>query len=378
MNDQIASADAAARRGDLAGAAALLEQAVGAGQGSAELWSRLAACRRALGQGDAALAAIDRALAFEPRDPLALLMKGSLIEKSGADAEEPYRAALAFLGGWERLPPPLQAQVSHAAGYCEAAGRRRRASLFAVVAQAAPSLDSTERDRCEVFADALAEGLPTTVLPGLDRPDYFDSKLFPQLSAVATRFETYLREYRALMAAGDVVQPYVDHPDGAPLDQWAALNRSRDWSAAHLWRGGVPTPAAGACPETMAAWTTLPVADLPARAPNLMFSILAPRTAIPPHTGATNARLVVHVPLLVPPDCRMIVGGDARAWLPGEALVFDDTIKHEAVNGSDRVRVVLIGDVWHPGLTPGERGVLRALLDRGGGTDWRQDGQAAR
>jgi aspartyl/asparaginyl beta-hydroxylase (cupin superfamily) len=48
-------------------------------------------------------------------------------------------------------------------------------------------------------------------------------------------------------------------------------------------------------------------------------------------------------------------------WVPGKAWVFDDTIEHEARNDSDKLRVVLIFDVWHPQLTPPERALITAL-----------------
>jgi aspartyl/asparaginyl beta-hydroxylase (cupin superfamily) len=41
--------------------------------------------------------------------------------------------------------------------------------------------------------------------------------------------------------------------------------------------------------------------------------------------------------------------------------VFDDTIEHEAWNDSDKVRVVLLFDVWHPHLTAPERALITAL-----------------
>jgi aspartyl/asparaginyl beta-hydroxylase (cupin superfamily) len=44
-----------------------------------------------------------------------------------------------------------------------------------------------------------------------------------------------------------------------------------------------------------------------------------------------------------------------------KARVFDDTIEHEAWNLSDKLRVVLIFDVWHPELTPPERALITAL-----------------
>ena len=60
--------------------------------------------------------------------------------------------------------------------------------------------------------------------------------------------------------------------------------------------------------------------------------------------------------------------------MPGKAWVFDDTLEHEAVNDSDKLRVVLIFDIWHPHLTPAERllltrmnAALTELTGEGGG-----------
>jgi aspartyl/asparaginyl beta-hydroxylase (cupin superfamily) len=92
-----------------------------------------------------------------------------------------------------------------------------------------------------------------------------------------------------------------------------------------------------------------------------MFSALAPHTQIPPHHGETNARLVVHLPLIVPEGCRYRVGFEHRQWRVGEILAFDDSIEHEARNDSDELRVVLIFDVWNPLLSPAEREMVQAL-----------------
>ena len=87
----------------------------------------------------------------------------------------------------------------------------------------------------------------------------------------------------------------------------------------------------------------MPLADQPGFAPTALFSALAPRTRIPPHTGSTNSRLVVHLPLVLPGPARFRVGNDTRAWRMGEAWVFDDTIEHEAWNEAGR-------DARHPDL----------------------------
>lgn len=125
---------------------------------------------------------------------------------------------------------------------------------------------------------------------------------------------------------------------------------------------GEPQPAALArCPATRDALEAIPRAELPGRCPNAFFSILQPRTRIPPHGGVSNTRLTVHLPLIVPNGCGFRVGGETREWRIGEAFVFDDTIEHEAWNDSDHPRAVLIFDVWNPYLTALERRMLQTL-----------------
>ncbi len=148
-----------------------------------------------------------------------------------------------------------------------------------------------------------------------------------------------------------------------PLNQWAALNHSPKWSVFFLWTNGERVDAhCDRCPKTAALLDRLPMARVPGAAPAAFFSVLAPKTLIPPHGGVTNARLIVHVPLIVPEDCWFRVGNEKREWRPGEALVFDDTIEHEAWNGSDRPRTILIFDIWNPYLSEGERELVCELL----------------
>jgi aspartate beta-hydroxylase len=92
-----------------------------------------------------------------------------------------------------------------------------------------------------------------------------------------------------------------------------------------------------------------------------MFSLLKPKTRIPPHTGVSNVRLVTHVPLIIPEECGFRVGNTTRQWETGKAWVFDDTLEHEAWNDSDKLRVVLIFDIWHPQLNAAEREMITAM-----------------
>jgi aspartyl/asparaginyl beta-hydroxylase (cupin superfamily) len=96
--------------------------------------------------------------------------------------------------------------------------------------------------------------------------------------------------------------------------------------------------------------------------PTIMFSLLRAGARIAPHTGTHNARLICHLPLIVPPECGFRVGNEVRQWEEGKLLIFDDTIEHEAWNDSAQDRVVLIFDIWRPELSEQERREIAALF----------------
>ncbi|HKS58163.1 MAG TPA: aspartyl/asparaginyl beta-hydroxylase domain-containing protein, partial [Steroidobacteraceae bacterium] len=75
-----------------------------------------------------------------------------------------------------------------------------------------------------------------------------------------------------------------------------------------------------------------------------------------------NTRLIVHLPLIIPPGCGFRVGGEEREWQPGKAFVFDDTIEHTAWNDSDEPRAVFIFDIWNPEVSAQERALVSAAV----------------
>ena len=198
--------------------------------------------------------------------------------------------------------------------------------------------------------------------PRLPALEFYERTEFPWLAAFEAATEQIRGELLQCLARdADGVVPYVDYPAGAPLNQWRELNRSRRWGAYYLIKGGIRQDQRLAqCPQTAALLAAAPLAEVPGEAPTAFFSILEPRTRIPPHTGVTNTRLVVHVPLVVPPGCGFRVGSETREWRPGQAWVFDDTLEHEAWNGSDEPRAILILDIWNPFLTAAERALVSA------------------
>jgi len=82
----------------------------------------------------------------------------------------------------------------------------------------------------------------------------------------------------------------------------------------------------------------------------------------------------VHVPLVVPSTdpavCGIRVGGETRAWEVGKPLVFDDAYEHETWNLSDKPRLILLMDVWHPELSLAERDAIAAMFDDARRAGW--------
>ena len=207
--------------------------------------------------------------------------------------------------------------------------------------------------------------------PYLPAEQFFSRAHFPWLAELEAATPAIRAELQAMLASGGGgFAPYVAYPAGAPVNQWAELNHNDAWAAQFLIQHGAPQDAVRArCPQTAAMLDSLPLFDLAGRGPVAFFSLLKPRTHIPPHTGATNIRSIVHLPLVIPANCRFRVGNETRAWVEGEAFVFDDTIEHEAWNDSGELRAVLIIDTWNPHIGAAERGLLReyvAALDAAG------------
>jgi aspartyl/asparaginyl beta-hydroxylase (cupin superfamily) len=198
--------------------------------------------------------------------------------------------------------------------------------------------------------------------PRLPAIEFFDRGDFPWLSAVEMATDDIRGEVLQLVLQSKKdFSPYLTHPKDAPLQQWGELNQSDKWSALFLYKDGEEVELnTKRCPKTMAALEFVPKVQIPGRAPTAFFSLLEANTRIPPHTGVTNTRLTVHIPLIVPPNCGFRVGSQVKQWISGKALIFDDTIEHEAWNSSNESRVIMIFDIWNPLLTVAEQEYIAA------------------
>jgi len=199
--------------------------------------------------------------------------------------------------------------------------------------------------------------------PRLPAIQYYDDEQFPWMRELEAGTGAIEGELDGMLGDRKGFRPYMNHPDGVPLNDSAALNRSTDWSAYFFWDDGKRVDDhCRRCPQTSSLLESLPLAQVPGFAPAAFFSTLNPGARIPPHTGVTNTRLIVHLGVKVPERCAFRVGNETREWRRGKAWVFDDTIEHEARNDSDKLRVILIFDIWNPYLSVAERELVCELL----------------
>jgi aspartyl/asparaginyl beta-hydroxylase (cupin superfamily) len=315
---------------------------------------------------------VERALAQQPLDFVALVLRATLLDALGeAEAGEAWSHALAQRPAGE-LPAPMLATIETGEKKRDEWLGAREARMKRAMAAAEDSASAEERERIDRFrSNALRRTRPYHSepthfhYPGLVEREYHPRRLFSWLERLEAATAQIAAEFRSVMAAErSELVPYIQYADHRPLDAWRPLNNNRDWTAIHLWQNGRVIDAnARHCPATMALLETIDQPSIGGAGPNAMFSLLAPHTAIPPHVGVNNARLVCHLPLVVPPGCWFRVGAETRHWREGEAFVFDDSIEHEALNPTDQLRVVFIFDVWHPGLSAVEREAVAALIE---------------
>ncbi len=359
----------ALRVGNASEAKELLERSIAGDPTKPAMFLNLASSLRALNDVEGESRALESALKLDPHFFLALIQKGSLLERQGKAklAARTYHRALNALRPGTPLPKSWQPFVEHAQRTVLASLNQLDEWLRERMSGVRARYPASEQERVDDCLGALVGKnriyvqQPTyTHFPRLPAIQFYERADFPWLASLEAATADIRAELLGLLqdARGEF-SPYLQHAPDEPLNQWKDLNQSRRWSALFLFKDGRPQEANIArCPRTVAALEAAPVIRIPQRGPTSFFSLLEPKTRIPPHTGTTNIRLTAHLPLIVPPGCGFRVGTQVREWVPGTALIFDDTIEHEAWNDSDQDRVILIFDIWNPLLKPAERELM--------------------
>jgi hypothetical protein len=379
----VEAARAALQRDDAARARDLLGAVVSAGQANATAFLLLAQAHARLGDEAGRASAIDEALAREPRNPRALIFKADHLALAGD-----LRAALSFYvaartqaSRLTSIPADLQDDLQRAHAVSERMMRefedflRARLDGEGFGSAAMPRRFARSVDILFGRKQAYQQQPRYLYYPELPPIQFYPREQFPWLDAVEAATQDVRAELDAVLAQPDSFGPYLTADPNRPKRAQMGLLGNPNWGAYFLWKDGAQQAGAARCPRTMAALREAPLTQIPNRAPAILFSKLAARTQIPPHTGMINARLICHLPLRVPEGCGFRVGDEVRSWVEGEAWVFDDTIEHEAWNRSGIDRYILLFDIWRPELADEERAGIAALcraIDAfgGGGAAW--------
>lgn len=202
-------------------------------------------------------------------------------------------------------------------------------------------------------------------IPNLPSTPYLDPFLQPWASRLKEGYSAIKIEALDLLKADQKFEDFIAFPPNANRKGYLegdALNPT--WEAFFFYRHGKRYDENHArCPQTSAVLDSLDLYQVTGHGPEICFSVLRPGTHIMPHFGVTNARVVMHLPLIVPIGCALnVIDAGEHKWAEGEPMMFDDTYQHEAWNRSDAVRVILLMDCWNPHLSIPERKALKNLF----------------
>jgi aspartate beta-hydroxylase len=369
-------------RGELAEAQRMLERAAELEPEQPEIWKSLGLVHLGADRATDALAAFDRALQLDPDHFVARLHRGAALERLGRtyDAMASYYGAIVAAqnrGYWlsdATTAPGLRVAVKHAMRSVNENRRRLLLDLLAPLRQqhGAEALRRVEQGLAIYLGDAPAnypdprQRPKFFYVPGLRTQPYYERELFPWHAELEKHTDVIRAELLGVLSDNHGIEPFLGTEDTGILEEHKLLRGERGaarWDAFFFHRHGeIFEENAKRCPRTTAVLNSLPLVHIREHAPEVLFSVLTPGSHILPHHGVTNTRLVTHLPLIVPENCAIRVGGIEHVWQEGRCVTFDDTFEHEAWNRSDKLRVVMILDSWHPDLTQAEHEAIALLV----------------
>ena len=321
-----------------------------------------------------AVKVLRRALKLNENNYFTYLYLGSVLEHLGEKDKAAWAYAfgvdlnpsLKVLHNEESLPKPARERVARSNAALKKVGQSLRKQAIAKAKEKFPKGDFSRMEKiiwrklhdAKVGIKNPKQQPLSFFIPDLDRSGWFERDEFPWVKGLEKEFPFILKEVMANYRGDQDTLPYLQL-GGYDASTWGKLVGSKDWAACHFYDGlEKKEQNCARFPQTVEAIDKLPLFGVHGTPVEALLSVLKPKTKIPPHFGNSNARLTVHLPLVVPDGCFLTVSGEERKMEAGKCLIFDDSFKHEARNDSDQVRVVLIVEVWHPDLKEEERAAI--------------------
>ncbi|MBV7314631.1 aspartyl/asparaginyl beta-hydroxylase domain-containing protein [Shewanella sp. NIFS-20-20] len=347
------------------GFAALIQQ----GDNDLDNYLGLAYACHALGDNESGIMATDNILRQQPNHVRALLLKGDFIgDRDTRAAYAFYRNALMLA---EQNPPKetnLRQHLSHALAkvnqYQQQFTKELLSDIDQITAQYPQSPKFNQSIDLLLGKKQIYYQQPSVYyFPELPQKQFYDASEFHWVKDLEANTSVIEQELRAYLSLDRGFSAYVQSQPDRPNNNKHQLLDNADWSACYLYRNGdIEADALRYFPQTLAVLAKVPFVTIQGRAPNVLFSRLAPGAKIPPHHGFVNTRLICHLPIIEPGNCGLRVGNDSRQWQWGQCWLFDDTIEHEAWNASQQERIILLFEVWKPELSESEQQQISAMF----------------
>ncbi len=331
--------------------------------GDAEIFHRLAVVEEQVGEANRATLAHLKCLELAPNNPIAYLYTGYWLAQ-----QEREQDALAIYSLGSDLDPAILQPSKRTDGTgvrLNAANRALRQHFSKLHRQAVGTDMKLERvyeavwtrTHDQPYQFLRQQQMPQLFyLPGLTPSHYVETGNLAWVEHLQSTADTIRDEFLTnISRARDLGRPYLD--ESMQLgEEFKPLLGSLNWTALDLYKDGIcQHEVAKLFPQTLAALNNAPLYGLTDQPFEVFFSLLKPGHHIKPHYGLSNHSLTVHLPIVTPSNCTLVVSGEKRQWHPGELIAFDDSFVHEAINDSEEERVVLIFSIWQPELTSVER-----------------------
>ncbi len=370
-NGVIRAAAGALSNGEHARARDLLQPLATRYPRNQQVWMMLADAHAKLGEVAAMEAAADHLLSVQPQAVRPYGWKGDACRARGDDraAAGWYKQGVRYAAMLQSVPEALAEEIARQEAAIAELDQRFAAELAAGLAAAGMATDAVS----ERFGESVAilngdvpirlQAPTTYYFPGLPQRAFYEREEFDWVTQVEAQTDRIAGELARALTGDGGFTPYLKQDPTRPHQEFHGMHGNADWSGLNLIEQGAINPAmAERFAHTLTALEAAPLCRISVRAPTIMFSLLKGGARIPPHHGMINARLICHLPLVVPGNGALRVGNQTRAWERGKLLIFDDSIEHEARNDADADRIVLIFDVWRPELTMAEREAVAALF----------------
>ncbi len=161
---------------------------------------------------------------------------------------------------------------------------------------------------------------------------------------------TVFRDEALALHESRIFQKVADPESSSFYDIGFRTFYKRGWSKFYLtWYGTTHESAKRLCPQSVEILSRLKTMN------GCMFAVLPPGGELSRHLDPFACSLRYHMGLATPNDdaCFISVDGQRQSWRDGEAFLFDETFLHYVRNDTDKVRVILMGDVERPMAWPG-------------------------